>query len=125
MNPVDSCGWIEYFIGGRNADEYAVPLSDKENLLVPTICIYEVFKHVVRYGDEAKGLGVVAVMMQGQVVDIDAKIAVNAARIAIDFGLAMADSVILATARQYSATIWTQHKHFKNHDGVNYLEKLN
>ena len=35
----------------------------------------------------------------------------------------MADSIILATARAYDATLWTQDAHFKGIEGVRYIEK--
>jgi predicted nucleic acid-binding protein len=35
----------------------------------------------------------------------------------------MADSIILATARAYSATFWTQDADFQNIEGVQYVEK--
>ena len=46
MNLVDSCGWLEYFADGPNADFYAAALEDTGSLIVPTICILEVFKRV-------------------------------------------------------------------------------
>jgi predicted nucleic acid-binding protein len=35
----------------------------------------------------------------------------------------MADSVILATARAYKATLWTQDEDFKGLEDVRYIEK--
>jgi predicted nucleic acid-binding protein len=35
----------------------------------------------------------------------------------------MADSFILATAKEFEATIWTQDADFKNIDGVKYFPK--
>ena len=35
----------------------------------------------------------------------------------------LADSVMLATARIHSATLWTQDADFKNIEGVEYVEK--
>jgi len=35
----------------------------------------------------------------------------------------MADSLILATARMYHAVLWTQDEHFKDVEGVRYIEK--
>jgi hypothetical protein len=40
MNIVDSSGWIEYFTDGKNADFFATPFRDVDNLIVPTICIF-------------------------------------------------------------------------------------
>jgi hypothetical protein len=57
---------------------------------------------------EGEALQAVAVMHQGLVVDMDAALALQAARISVDSGLPMADSVILVTARAHNATLWTQ-----------------
>jgi predicted nucleic acid-binding protein len=35
----------------------------------------------------------------------------------------MADSIILATAREFNATIWTQDSDFKDMDNVKYFPK--
>jgi predicted nucleic acid-binding protein len=52
-------------------------------------------------------------MQQGTVVDLDARLALVAARISLERKLPMADSIILATARAYEATVWTQGADFK------------
>ena len=48
MNVVDSSGWLEYFGEGKNADFFAPAIEDTENLLVPVICLYEVFKRLTQ-----------------------------------------------------------------------------
>jgi len=35
----------------------------------------------------------------------------------------MAGGIMLATARAYDATLWTQDAHFKDVEGVQYVEK--
>jgi len=123
MNVVDSSGWIEYFINGANADFFSTPIQDSENLIVPTICIYEVFKRVLlKLGDD-RALKTIGQMSLTTVVDLDRSIAIQAAQISLETKLAMADSIILATARKYDATLWTQDEHFKNLEGVHYIEK--
>jgi hypothetical protein len=47
MNVVDSSGWLEYLSDGANADFFAPAIRDVENLVTPTIFIYEVFKRVL------------------------------------------------------------------------------
>ena len=59
----------------------------------------------------------------GRIIELDRKIAIDAARISLDLKLAMADSIILATAHEYDAVLWTQDAHFKGMDGVKYIEK--
>ena len=39
MNIVDSSGWLEYFSGGLNANNYEQPLSDIDKLIVPAITV--------------------------------------------------------------------------------------
>jgi predicted nucleic acid-binding protein len=55
------------------------------------------------------------------VVDLTAELALSAARLSVAFGLPMADSVILATSRAYSATLWTEDAHFAGIEGVRYV----
>ena len=123
MNVVDSSGWVEYFTRGANAKFFIPPIQDLENLLVPSICIYEVFKRLVLDMGEENALQAVGIMSYGREVELNRKIAIDAAQISIDLKLPMADSVILATARTNAATLWTQDAHFKNIEGVKYIEK--
>jgi toxin FitB len=123
MNVVDSSGWLEYFGKGARGENFAPVVQNTAELLVPTVCIYEVFKRIVQLRDEDEGLQVVGWMMQGQVVDLDQELALLAAQLSLELKLPMADSMILATARKYHATLWTQDEHFKGLDGVRYIDK--
>ena len=124
MNLVDSCGWLEYFADSPQADFYAAALEDPGALLVPTICLLEVFKRVLQQRGEDAALQAAAAMHQGLVVPLDASLALHAARISRDLKLPLADSVILASARTYFAVIWTQDAHFRGLEGIRYLEKV-
>jgi toxin FitB len=124
MNLVDSCGWLEYFADGPNADFYAAALEDPGSLIVPTICLLEVFKRVFQQRGEDAALQAAATMHQGVIVPLDTNIALKAARISSDLKLPLADSVILATARIYLGIIWTQDVHFKGLEGVRYRDKI-
>ena len=123
MNVVDSSGWVEYLSDGANADFFAAPIADLENLLTPTICLYEVFKRVLITINEEKALEAVGSMSSGQVVNLNRDLAVVAAQLSVELKLAMADSIILATARAHNAILWTQDAHFQGLDGVRYVEK--
>lgn len=119
-NIVDSCGWLEYFADGPNAAFYALPIEATDRLIVPTMCILEVFKTVLRQRGENAALQSAAAMEQGRVVSLDASISLSAARIGVDLGLPLADSVILATARVHKAQVWTQDAHFRKIPGVRF-----
>ena len=123
MNVVDSSGWLEYFADGPNADFFALAIQDTDQLLVPTISIYEVFKRVLQQRGEGEALQAVAVIAQGQVVDMDTTLALNAAKLSVDHRLPMADSIMLATARAHKATLWTQDADFDGIEGVKYIAK--
>ncbi|HSL84832.1 MAG TPA: type II toxin-antitoxin system VapC family toxin [Thermoanaerobaculia bacterium] len=123
MNVVDSSGWLEFLADNPNADAFAEPILKPEILLVPVVSIYEVFKKVLLERDETTALQVVALMMQGRLVDLDADLALSAAKLSIAQRLPMADSLILSTARKYGATLWTQDEDFAGMEGVRYFPK--
>jgi predicted nucleic acid-binding protein len=122
MNVVDSSGWLEYLSDGANADFFAPLIEDEENLVTPTICIYEVFKRVLGELGEERALDAVGTLLRGNVVELSQQEAIEAARLSVQSKLAMADSIILATARAYQATLWTQDAHFKDIEGVRYID---
>lgn len=123
MNVVDSSGWLEYFGEGKNASFFSRPIQDIENLIVPTICIYEVFKRLISLRDKEEALRAIGVMSLGQLVELDRQLAMNAAKISLDLKLALADSVIFATARAHDAILWTQDEHFKDLENVKFITK--
>ena len=123
MNIVDSSGWLSYFADEPSAKHFQIPLCDNESLIVPVITIYEVFKVVLRESGENEALQAVAAMQRGNVVDFTTKLAIAASRISLQYKLPMADSIILATAKDYKATVWTQDIDFKDIPGVNYFQK--
>ncbi len=122
MNVVDSCGWLEYFSDGINAEYFAEPILKTKELIVPTLSMYEVFKVALRERGEDAALQVVAVMKQGYEVDLTSSLAIQAAKISFDLKIPMADAIILTTARAYKATVWTQDKDFDGISGVKYFE---
>ena len=120
MNVVDSSAWLEYFANGPNASFFAPAIEKTSDLLVPSLTLYEVFKRVLQQRDEGHALQAVAVMEQGSVIDLDAPLALIAARTSIEHRLPLADSVVLATARTHDAVLWTQDADFKGMGGVEY-----
>lgn len=123
MNVVDSSGWLEYFAGGPSADFFAPAIENVRELITPSVTLYEVFKRVLQQRSEDDALGAIAVMVQGQVVGLDTTLALSAAKTSVELKLPMADSIILATARAYEATVWTQDEDFESIEGVQYIRK--
>jgi len=123
MNVVDTSGWLEYFAEGKNADFFAPAIEDTDNLIVPVICIYEVFKKVLQTQGQAMAEIRIADLVKGTLVDLTSSLAMSAATLSIESKLPMADSMILAIAREYHASLWTQDEDFADVEGVKYIEK--
>ena len=123
MNIVDSSGWLAYFADEPNAKHFLIPLKDTASLVVPVVTIYEVFKVVLRESGENEALQAASAMQKGAVVDLTAKLAIDASKLSLQHDFPMADSIILATAQAFDATIWTQDSDFKNISGVKYFPK--
>ncbi len=123
MNLVDSSGWLEYLADGPNADFFANSILATADLLVPTLSLYEVFKRVLQQRGEDDALQAVALMQQGTIVELSSPLALSAARISLNNKIPMADSIMLATARAYGATLWSQDSDFENIPGVRYTAK--
>jgi predicted nucleic acid-binding protein len=123
MNIVDSSGWLAYFADEPNAKHFLTPLNDPASLVVPTVTIYEVFKVILRESGENDALQAVVAMRKGTVVELTASLALAASKLSLEHNLPMADSIILATANEFSATLWTQDADFKNIKNVKYFPK--
>ncbi|MCO6451580.1 MAG: type II toxin-antitoxin system VapC family toxin [Caldilineales bacterium] len=123
MNVIDSSGWLEYFADGPNAAFFAPGIENMDELVVPSISIYEVFKRVLQQRSEDEALHAIVAMQQGKVVDLDVTIALSAAKLSATLQLPMADSIILATGRAFDAIIWTQDADFEGLNGVRYTAR--
>ena len=123
MNVVDSSGWLEYFANGSNVDFFAPAITDEPDLVVPTICMFEVFKRVSLQRGKEAALQAIGMLYRGQLVALSDEIALQAALLSLEHKLPLADSIILATARAQKASLWTQDEHFKNLPGVEYIKK--
>ena len=123
MNIVDSSGWLAYFADEPNAKNFLAPLNDTASLVVPAVTIYEVFKVVLRESSENEALQAAVAMRKGRVVDLTASMSIAASKLSLEHNLPMADSIILATAKEFKATIWTQDAGFKNIDDVKYFPR--
>ena len=123
MNLVDSSGWLEYLADGPQASEFEKQLKNTDQLIVPTICLLEVFKIVLREMGEDDALQSTALMKQGKVFELTEGIALEAARLSHGLKIPTADSIILATGRMLQATIWTMDIDFKDIPGIKYFPK--
>jgi len=117
---LDSSCWLEFLMDTSRADLFAEVVRAPEQLIVPVITTYEVFKKISREVSQEVASYAVSLMRRGQVVDIDLQLCIDAA----NNGLPLADSLIYATAQMHSATLWTQDAHFEGLPGVQYFSKI-
>ncbi|MDP9192499.1 MAG: type II toxin-antitoxin system VapC family toxin [Acidobacteriota bacterium] len=123
MIVIDSSGWIEFFTDGPLADTYAARLRNLSAIVTPVIVIYEVYKRLKRDLSEDDGLVAVSAMQRTRVVAVDQEIALIAADLSLEHRLAMADALVLATARKFDAELITSDRDFERISGVTYLPK--
>ncbi|HVG43859.1 MAG TPA: type II toxin-antitoxin system VapC family toxin [Longimicrobium sp.] len=123
MNVVDSSGWLEYLADAPNAARFAPAIEDTGRLIVPSISIVEVFRRTYQQRGETDALAAASLMRRGHVVELDFTLAASAGKLGVDNKLPLADSIILATARAYGATLWTQDADFEGIPGVRYFPK--
>lgn len=122
-NVVDSSAWLAYLADEPNAQHFAGAIEDTAALVVPAICVLEVFKVVLRERGEGDAIQAAALMQQGRVIDLDAELALAAAKLGIDYNLPLADSVVYAVASLVSGTVWTQDSDFDGLGDVKYFPK--
>jgi len=120
---LDSSCWLEYFLDGKGADRYAGQIETRAEIIIPAIVLHEVFKVVMRASSEDSALAAAGALQQFPVIPVDENVAMYSARLGQEYGLAMADSMILATAQIHHATLWTQDADFKKLPNVKYFEK--
>jgi predicted nucleic acid-binding protein len=124
VNIVDTSGWLEYLADSPLAGNYAAAIENTDELLVPSIVLYEVFKKITVAYDENRAFQAIAQLKQGRVLAVGEAIALYAGKISIEKRLPMADALIYATAILHHATILTQDAHFEGLPQVKYFAKI-
>ena len=123
MNVVDSSGWLEYFAAGPNADFFAAAIEATDELVVPTVSIYEVFKRVLQQRGEGDALQAVALMQQGVVVELTRAARPGGGPHQRRRGAADGRQHHARDGAQLQATLWTQDADFASIDGVRTLRR--
>ena len=120
MNLVDSSGWIEFFQQSPRAAFFEEALARKNQLLVPSLAIYEVHRRLSPWLTPKLMADCVAIMQSATVIDLTALRAIAASNTAKKHKLAMADAVMYSIAREFKATFWTQDADYQGLPNVRY-----
>ncbi len=104
---VDSSGWIEYLAGRPKADLFAPYIEGSEPLVSSAIQVYEIYKVVRRDLSEERAIEAVSALRTTTIEPLAEGLALEAADVALEYGLAMADAIIFATASRHEAELVT------------------
>jgi len=118
---VDSVGWLAYFKGDLLAASYRPYIQQQQDLICPTIIIYEVMKKVESDLGRQIAARAVAQLLNTSIIPLDASLAAAAARMSITHKLPMADAIIYATAVIHKATLVTSDAHLQGLSGVHFI----
>ncbi len=119
---LDSSGWIEFFTSGPLADRYAAYLNPRYQIITPTVVLYEVYKKIKRERGEETALLLAGRLNSTQVIPLTESIAFLAADLSLRHGLAMADAIVYATAKDQKAEVVTGDADLKALPGVVYVK---
>jgi len=123
LNVVDSSAWLAYLADEPGAERFSAAIEESDRLVVPVVCIFEVFKVVARERGVDDALQAAALMQQARVIDLDANLALVAAKAALDHKLPLADSMVYATAMTVDGIVWTQDDDFEDLPDVRFFPK--
>ena len=123
MNCLDSSFWIEYFMDGPRAGAVEPVLAEPSQIVVPSICLVEVGRYLALNDEPELARTKMSALERAQVIPLEASIASDAVRLGMEHKLAMADSIIYATARAMDATLWTLDGDFEGLPGVKCFSK--
>jgi predicted nucleic acid-binding protein len=118
MIMVDSCGWLEFLTDGPLAQAYERYFERLEELVTPTIVLYEVYKKIKRERGEENALLVAAQMHRTLLAQLTPSIALYAADLSMIHRLPMADAIVYATALTEQCQVVTSDQHFAGLAGV-------
>jgi predicted nucleic acid-binding protein len=120
---IDTSIWIEIYRGTALGQKHLALLSKPEEIIVPTIIQYEIFKWLLRERspDEAN----LAITFTGECIvqELTTELALLAAELAAEHKLHTTDAIIFATAQHHEAVLLTCDAHFKDLPSVEYFEK--
>ena len=82
-------------------------------MLISAIEVYEVYKVIRRDLSEERAIEAVSALRRATIAPVDESLALEAADVSLAHGLAMADSLVYATARRHRAKLVTADADFE------------
>ena len=123
MRVVDTSAWLEWLSDSALGRKVGLELPSTEGWIVPTIVQYELARCLTREVSEDAADDTIAFSSECVVTSLSTRLAVQAAEIAKDHALPMADAIIYATAVDMGADLLTCDAHFAKLPRVVYIAK--
>jgi predicted nucleic acid-binding protein len=115
---IDSSAWLEYLTQDTDAAKFAPFIESSSPTLVPTIVLYEVVKMLKRERGQTESDRFLSAALRRMVVPLDEELALAAAQVSNTTKLALADSILYATAQVHQAQLVTGDAAFRGLPGV-------
>jgi len=119
---IDSSVWLELVTDGPLAVRCAEHLTDLAEVVTPTVVLFEVYRALRRQGRERAALRTVGEMEYTRFVAVGPHVAITAADLSIDHGLAAVDALVYAVARLEGCELITADVDFRGLPGVTLIE---
>ncbi len=110
---IDSSAWIEYFTSDSPHPKVSQGLKELSAVITPTVVLYEVYKKLKKTLSEQHADEAAAQMMKTRIVPLSDSVALAAAEVSLEHSLAMADSIVYATALEFGCKIVTLDNDFR------------
>jgi uncharacterized protein len=110
---IDTSGWLEYLTEDSKASAFGHYLEGDAAVLVPTVVIFEVYKHLAKHRGRTLADRFASQALLRKVVPMDESIALAAANASLEHRLTGSDAIIYATARVHQAQVVTANTHFR------------
>jgi len=115
---IDSSVWIEFFTNGERTGALLRYMKVPENVVTPTIILYEVYKKIRRERTEEEALTAVSIINRTRIIDLSESIALFAADLSIKYSRPMGYAIVYATALENNCRVVTTDAHFRELDKV-------
>lgn len=117
---VDSSVWIEIFLK-QPLSEKCLKAVGAKGVRIPVISYYEIYKKLRMKLGESEALEAIGALEPYSVIELTREICLLAADLALEYDLAMADSLVLACARECGTILLTLDHDFVHIPGVNVI----
>ena len=117
---VDSSVWLEIFLEGKLKDICRKTITSSKPK-IPSLCLFEIYKKIKTQFSEGEALEAIGSLSQFIELPLTREVSLLAADLSLEFHLAMADSIVLAHARQQGEKLVTLDNDFANIPGVKVL----